>query len=198
MLLGETLCAIAVAHRQLGRDAATGRALFAMMTINCTKKLAGRIPFPLVDHLPPTSNVLGAWCANIFNVGRTPLIIVTNEKTLLSVLLPFKEIRTFHGRFLDSLEVLLHSIALSSGQIQTELENMQIVQYTDRTNRSVLASMNDFVINVRAHEPGHTLDEVSFNLSGIPCGPLKYGTPREAVLEVIDPPPHRFRSTSLR
>jgi hypothetical protein len=161
-----------------------------MMTLNCTKKLAGRLPFPLVDDPKPSTNKLGAWCANTFNVGRFPLIILTNEKTLLSVLIPFKEIRSFHERFLAGLEALFQSIALSSGQIDAELQEMKVVQITARTNRSVLGSMNDFVVNVLAHEPGSSLEEVSFHLSEIPCAPLKYRYPREVVLDVIDPPPH--------
>lgn len=162
-----------------------------MMTIHCTRKLARRLPFALVDEPQADTTTLGPWCANTFNVGRFPLIMVTNEKTLLSVVILLKEIRTFHRRFLESLEVLLHSIALSSSQIYTELKEMRDVQYTDRTNRSVLGSMNDFVNGVYAHKSGNSLEEISFHLSGIPCGPLQNGTPRQAVLDVIDPPLRR-------
>jgi hypothetical protein len=161
-----------------------------MYTLNCTRRLAERLPFPLVDHPQRSANALGAWCANAFNVGRVPLIILTNERTLLSVLIRFKEIRTFHTRFLASLEILLHSIGLSSSQIRAELKEMKVVQLSRRTTRTVLGSMNDFVVIVRAHDPSYTLDEVSFHLSGTLCGPLKYGHPRAAVLDVIDPPPH--------
>lgn len=126
----------------------------------------------------------------MFNVGRFPLIILTNERTLLSVVIPFKEIRSFHSRFLTALEALFHSIALSSSQIHAELEAMKVVQLTENTDRRILGSMNDFVFNVRAHDPNDTLEDISFHLSEIPCAPLKYRYPREAVLDVFDPPPH--------
>ena len=121
------------------------------------------------------------------------MIILTNEKTLLSVVMLLKDIRTFHNRFLESLEVLFHSIALSSKDIHAELQEMKVVQLTDKTNRKTVGSMNDFVYHVRAalfEDQNLSLDEISFELSGIPCAPLKYGLPREEVLNVIDPPPH--------
>ena len=61
------------------------------------------------------------------------MIILTNERTLLSVVIPFKDIRTFHNRFLESLEALFHSIALSSKDIHAELLEMKVVELTDKT-----------------------------------------------------------------
>jgi hypothetical protein len=121
------------------------------------------------------------------------MILLTNELTLLSVVIPLKEVRSFHARFLSMLEVLFHSVALSSKQIYAELEEMDLCQFTPHTNRKTLGSMNDFVFQVQARleqDQDATLEQLAFDLSGIPCGPLKYGYPREAVLEILDPPPH--------
>ena len=167
-----------------------------MMTLNCTKKFAKRLPFPIVETPQPSTNKLGPWCANSFNISRFPMILLTNEKTLLSVLIHFKEIRSFHVRFLEALEVLFHSIALSSKDIYPELDQMEVVQFTTNTNRSTLGSMNDFVGHIWAtlnYDENSTLTDISFRLSEIPCAPLKYAFPRESVLEVIDPPPHRVQ-----
>jgi len=163
-----------------------------MMTLNCTKKLGRRLPFPAVDNPQPSSNRLGPWCANSFNIGRFPMIILTNERTLLSVVIPFKEIRSFHERFLTSLKVLFHSIALSSKDIQSELNEMKMFQITQNTNRRTLGSMSDFVYQVRAtffRGQRASLEDISFRLSEIPCSPLMYRYPREVVLEVITPLP---------
>ena len=111
---------------------------------------------------------------------------------MLSVVIPIKEVRSFHDRFLSSLEFLLHSIALSSQDIRAELEEMKVIQITQNTNLKTLGSMNDFVHHVRAmlyYDQNLTLEEVGFRLSEIPCAPLKYRYPREAVLEVFDPTP---------
>ncbi len=162
-----------------------------MMILNCTKKLAKRLPYSVIEGSQACTNKLGPWCANSFNISRFPMIILTNERTLLSVVIPFKDIRTFHNRFLKSLEVLFHSIALSSREIQSELEQMMVVQLTDKSNRSTVGSMNDFVYHAKAALYEHqnlSLEELSFELSGIPCSPLNYGFPREEVLNVITPP----------
>ncbi len=163
-----------------------------MITLNCTKKLAKRLSFPFVDNTQPSTNLLGPWCANSFNVGRRPLIILTNERTLLSVVIPSKETRSLQTRFLTSLEVLFHSIGLSSRQINRELQEMQLIQFTTKTNRRTLGSMNDFVFHVRvslAQNPYDSLEDISLSISEILCGPLKYGKPLEAVLNIVDPPP---------
>lgn len=73
---------------------------------------------------------------------------------------------------------------------------MNVFQVTQNTNRTTLGSMNDFVFQVRAvlaQDQNATLEQISFDLSGIPCGPLKYRYPREAVLDILDPPPHLRR-----
>jgi hypothetical protein len=189
----QTLCAIAVAGRDLERDAAAGLMGVKMVTVNCTKELAKRLPFPLVENPQPSTNRLGPWCANSFNIGRIPMILLTNELSLLSVVIPLKGVRSFHARFLSTLEVLFHSVALSSKQIHAELEEMNDFQVTAHTNRKTLGSMNDFVFQVQVRleqDRDGTLEQVAFDLSGIPCGPLKYGYPREAVLEILGPPPH--------
>jgi hypothetical protein len=163
-----------------------------MFTLNCTKKLAKRIPFDFVDNPAPSTNKLGPWCANSFNAGPYPMILFTNERTLLSVVIPLKQAGTFHDRFHASLEVLLHTIALSSHEIAPELAEMTTIQLTTKTNRSVLGSMNDFIYNAKValyESPELTLEELSFNLSSIPCSPLKYRYPREAALSVFAPPP---------
>ena len=125
------------------------------------------------------------------------MIILTNERTLLSVIIPFKEVHSFHDRFLTSLEFLFHSIALSSKDVLPELEEMKIFQLIQNTNLSILGSMNDFVSHVRAtlyHDKNATLEDISFHLSEIPCAPLNYRYPREAALDVFDPQPHRTQS----
>lgn len=165
-----------------------------MFVLNCTKKLAKRLSFEFIEEPAQSTNKLGPWTANSFNIGRFPMILFTNDRTCISVVIPFKEASTLHNRFLESLEVLLHSIALSSREIEPELAEMSTIQLTTRANRSVLGTMNDFVFHARAtlyDNPELTLEELSFQLSSIPCAPLKYDFPREAALSIFAPPPSK-------
>src|SRR5512140_210429 len=148
-----------------------------MLTVNCTRKLAHRLPFPVVEDPVPSTNRLGPWCANSFNIGRIPMLLLTNEATLLSVVIPLKDVHSFHARFLSMLEILLHSVALSSDIIHEELEEMNYFQLTRHTNRTTLGSMIDFVFQVKVRWDAHqdlTLEQLCFDLSEVPCGPLNY------------------------
>ena len=159
-----------------------------MVTLNCTLKLSKRLPYSMVDVTLPTTNRLGNWCANSFNIGRHPYILITNERTLLSVVIPFKESATIWLRFVISLQSLFKAIGLSDRIIQKELHEYGQVQITRKTNRHTLGSMNDFVDQVQARfqvDANPSLEGIACYLSEVPCGPLKYGLPKEAVKRVF-------------
>jgi len=66
---------------------------------------------------------------------------------------------------------------------------MQEVRFGPTRSRSILGSMNDFVIQVDAEFSRDVeivyLDGVDLRLSEVPCGPLKYRNPAEVALELI-------------
>jgi hypothetical protein len=114
--------------------------------------------------------------------------MVTNELTLLTVVVLFKNVQTFYPRFMISLEQLLHAIEIPKPFIDEELREMHTVQFARNTNRSTLGSMNDFVFQARAaiyQDHGLTLDQLNLELNEIPCSPLKYSHPSEAVRELF-------------
>jgi hypothetical protein len=159
-----------------------------MVEIHCTLKLAKRLPFPLARIQLASTNILGSWSANVFNIGRSPYIIVSNERTLLTVVVPLKEIKTFWKRTLLSLEKLLLSIGLPEAQIKHEILEMGDVQFTWQTNRQTLGSMNDFVHLVKSrieYSSKETMDDVNMSLSGVPCGPLNMDSPAKVVLRLF-------------
>jgi hypothetical protein len=159
-----------------------------MVTVNCTLKLSKRLPYSMVDVALPATNRLGDWCANSFNVGRYPYILITNERTLLSVVIPLKESSTFWPRFVLSLQWLLNAIGIPHRLIDEELKQYKEVQLTRKTNRHTLGSMNDFVYQVQVRfeiDANPSLEKVALELSQVPCGPVKYFLPREAVRQVF-------------
>jgi hypothetical protein len=159
-----------------------------MVTLNCTLKLSKRLPYSTVDITLPTTNRLGDWCANSFNIGRNPYILVTNERTLLSVVLSLKESATFWPRFVLSLQLLFKAIGLSEKNLQKELQAYGQVQMTRKTNRHTLGSMNEFIDLVRARfeiDGDRSLEDICCHLSEVPCGPLKYGLPKETVRQIL-------------
>ena len=139
----------------------------------------------------PSTNRLGPWCANVFNLGRWPMVILTNERMLLSVVVRFKNVHSLWERSLEAVEILLHSNTLPGAVIQKEIDEMRSVTFSRNTNRQVLGSMNDFVFASRAYfesNPSGTLEDLSFQLSRIPCSPLKYAYPQDAALSLLTAP----------
>ncbi len=159
-----------------------------MVTLNCTLKLSKRLPYSTVETTLPSTNKLGDWSANSFNVGRYPCILITNERTLLSVVLPLKQSSTFWPRFVLSLQALLKAIGVPDKLVDEELREYAQVQLTRKTNRHTLGSMNDLVYNVQARfqiDGNPSLEDIALDLSRIPCGPLKYALPKEAACQVF-------------
>ena len=163
-----------------------------MYTLRCTAILLRRL-----QHLtpvgsgpePPPTTTLGDWYANRLNIGRHRLILCTNERSLLSVVVSAKDLPQFPARLICAVERLLIRIGVPPAPAWAEIQAMQHVRFGPTRSRSVLGSMNDFVYQVDAefHQGGEVvhLDGVNLRLSEVPCGPLKYRTPAEVAVELL-------------
>ena len=95
--------------------------------------------------MPVSTNALGPWCANVFNLGRFPFVLVTNEKTLLSTVFPFREFKNFSVVMSESLERQLTELQIPRNIIAAEIVYYSSIYFGSDTKRSVLGSMNDLV-----------------------------------------------------
>jgi hypothetical protein len=132
----------------------------------------------LEDNESPSTNLFAVWSTNIFYIGRIPYIIVKNELTLLTVIVPFKKITTFLERTVSAIKSLLMSIGISEPQVLSEVKEMKDIRFSKGTNRQTLGSMNDFMRLVSGqmeYHPEKSLEEINLYLNGGPCGPLKMG-----------------------
>ncbi len=162
-----------------------------MVEIHCTLKLAKRTPFTLSAVRQRSTNRLGPWCGNVFNLGRNPCVIMTNEKTLLTVIVSFKDIHTLWERTVASLYVQLQSLGLPKTLIHEELIHMGQVDFSRNTTRRVLGSMNDFVSLCKSYfqiHPHGTFEESCRQINKSPCRPLNYGMPYEHALNILSAP----------
>jgi hypothetical protein len=163
-----------------------------MYTLRCTAVLLRRL-----QHLTPAGSgpepvpttALGDWYANRLNLGRHRLILCTNERSLLSVVVPAKDLPQLPDRLVTSAGRLFTRIGVPPALAWAELQAMQEVRFGPTRSRSVLGSMNDFVYQVDAEfsegEDVVYLDEVDLRLSEVPCGPLKYRNPAEVALDLM-------------
>ena len=155
-----------------------------MLVLRCTQKLLKKNPGPAngrEDELVPT---LGNWHANLIRLAHSPVVLCVNDLTLLAILVPGRNLPTFVPEFQNRLAQRLCRMKLPYETISDELAATEIVHIQPTNNRSVLASMNDFV----RHLKGMVSNQFDFSqanafedlLSGIPMGALKYLLPVEA------------------
>lgn len=128
-----------------------------------------------------STTTLGDWYANIVYVRSHRLVLCTSEESLLSVVFTGRQLpRDFGDNFRRSVKTVLRAIGVPDTTIRHELDQMNDYVVTRTENRSVLGSMNDFAFHMKIRLPElgiDSLDALSLELSGIPCGPLSYDTP---------------------
>src|SRR6266545_8364820 len=129
-----------------------------MYTLRCTRPLLkrlGPLTAPSPGLAPDATTTLGDWYANRLNIGRHRLVLCTNERSLLSVVVPAKDLPQLPQRLAESLAVLLRRIRVPATAITREVREMQWVRFDGTMSRSVLGSMNDFALTAQAfvHRP---------------------------------------------
>ena len=153
-----------------------------MYTVRCTRKLLRRMGTNIghEDLLPTTA--LGDWYANLLNVSHLRLVHFVSDHSLLSVIVPFKTIKTVTERHLVALRDLLTALGMDRAIIDAELNEMQIHSIGKTQSRSVLGSMRDLALNawsVIETNPQASILDISYQLSEILCGPIGMAHPRE-------------------
>jgi hypothetical protein len=161
-------------------------------TLRCTQILLKHLQVGDSPPAPPTT-VLGNWYCNRFNAGRHQLIVATNERTLLTIFTPAKDLAGLPTRLSKGLGHLLPTLGIGALAVVRELREMTAVQFGRTESRSVLASMNQLTFDALAAFDASVrdvvyLDELSLRLSETPCKRLDYGAPAERARELFGVP----------
>jgi hypothetical protein len=146
-----------------------------MITLRCTRKLAKRMTLtPGADTQRPT-NRLGDWYANSLNVGRQRLIHCVSERSLLSIVLPAKDVRQFPSRLPDAVGSLLARLGVPSDVIETEVAAMLPISVGLTCNRSVVGSMIDLGRQAGFYlaDDRPPVADLELALAAVPCLQLK-------------------------
>ncbi|MFH0975950.1 MAG: hypothetical protein V1874_09230 [Spirochaetota bacterium] len=159
-----------------------------MVNLRCTKKLLEKLHITKIKEGTISSNILGDWYADYFNIGRNQFIIFTNEITTLSVIIPAKKLSSIIPRFIQSLEILLKSIGLDKEKIEIELKELSSINYARTKNRSLSGNMNNLIKGARMWlltEPDGDLSHLNMYLSNFLIGPAPYHKPGEKVRDLF-------------
>lgn len=99
-----------------------------MYALRCTRSLLGRFRKASIDEIispSPATTALGDWYANTLNVGRHRLVLCTNERSPLTVVVTARDLPDLPRRIAESAAALLASLGVDHERIRTEVREMQ-------------------------------------------------------------------------
>jgi len=115
-------------------------------------------------------------------MGRQPLVLAVSERSLLSLLMPARELDQLPGHLTRTLIEKLKRMEISETTIRQEVSKMDPLIYAKTASRSVLGSMNDFTDMVKfthhVRPDWNLLDWMDY-LGEVPCKPSGYKYPSE-------------------
>ena len=162
-----------------------------MITLRLTHKLQQMLDIDLTEQLKPTTSTLGDWYANFVPTCSGDLIVLVNEKTLLSVAIPIWESNHLLLLFRLRVENLLGMIGIPSKVIDQELHHYNDTQFGKTRSRSVLGSMNDIAFQYQAiaemaeNKADLSLSNAEYQMSQMPCKPIEYRAPIDVAKELL-------------
>lgn len=161
-----------------------------MLILRCTQKLLRRLVKEEGPEsaLPPNTTALGDWYANALYGRHYRVVLCTSERSLLSVVLPLRDLKSLIPRFHQAVDDLLLRIGVSNEARGREAKEMADVRFGPTASRGVLGSMNDLAVQCRfrlEEDPHMNLSDLALQLSEVPCGPLKYRYPADVTIELL-------------
>jgi hypothetical protein len=128
---------------------------------------------------------------NLVQFGRQQVVMATSERSLLTVLLPARDLRqSLVPNLQRSVQQLLTVLGIPLETVSREIAAMQPIAYASAVNRRVLGSMNDFAWQIGAYLD-QTDDplELARRLSDTPMSAVgskaRYGVPSEVARELL-------------
>jgi len=165
-----------------------------MTTLRCTGKLLKRLGISGPTEPPPPENVLGDWFANILYTRQGHYVLLVSERSLLPVLTTARDLDNLVPRFVRLLNEVLSALGVRQDRIDRELALMEPVYFGRTNSRSVLGTMNDFVVNFKyALSIGRDYSSLdwSLRLAMTPCGPINMESPDRLTRRLLENP-HGF------
>ncbi len=161
------------------------------MIFRISAKLGVKIHVTPDKILPVDPNPFADWSANLFTVGRTQYVLITNTISLYSVVMcgrGLKNNRLFLERATDSMSDVIRSAGHESIFEKFIVPSMDTVRFSKALNRSVTGSMNEFIGMAKFCLTEGELSpfQVSFRLNEVIMSYLNYGVPEDVFQELAN------------
>jgi hypothetical protein len=139
--------------------------------------------------LPPPTTLLGNWYAKPLAAEGEQLVLCTSELSLLSVVVPARDLSQLPVNIMLALAGLLRELGVPPAVVERETGEMLELHFAPTASRSILAHMNDFAYHVdtrfrRSSGPVY-LGRVAEHLADLPIGARGFAQPRELALQLL-------------
>jgi hypothetical protein len=144
---------------------------------------------PIPDTREPTT-ALGDWYGNVVPTSRGEIVICTNERTLLTVVLPLIDGQHPLSMFTLRVYNLLRLIGVSPARADAEMREMESVEIGKTQSRRVLGSMNEIAMMMQfmaedARSGSLKASEGELQIARTIFSYTKYVPPAELVREIL-------------
>jgi hypothetical protein len=159
-----------------------------MYTAQCTHEVLEALHLPAATREQPPTTALGDWYVNFINMRNHRLVHFVSDRSLLSVVVPVKTLKTALDRHIASLHDLLEGLGVPSCITKAELDEMRERAVAEIPSRSVPAAVGDLALSLRrllVEEPHANPLEISRKLAQVPCGPLAMAFPAEVAIGLL-------------
>ena len=159
-----------------------------MVLIRCTRKILERLRPSALAGDQQSTTLLGDWYVDFLPVGRHRLVLAVSQPSLLSLVIPARDLKNLDVHLRSSLDILLSSLGVPPDIREGELHEMKKVAYARTASRVVLGCMLDLAFRARVRvESGqpYNLNELALELSTNILSPLGHHRPRDVALALL-------------
>jgi hypothetical protein len=144
-----------------------------VVVLRRTQKLASQLPASS-DTTVTSDTALGDWYVNRLVVDRKPLLVMASSRSLISILIPAKDIRSLPARLPSLVAQRLRRLRIPERLITAEVAAMSPVGVAKTADRSVMGILVDFAMMIPYHLERDAWDEtalpfVEAKLAKNPC-----------------------------
>lgn len=144
-----------------------------MVVLRATQKVLKFLPAPLAGSVV-SDTALGDWYVNRLVVDRRPLLLLVSSTSLLSMVVPARDVNGLPQRLSSLIEKRLRRLGINEDALAAELQASSVVTVAKTVDRSVIGQMVDFAKVIPYYLPERAWGEIDIGtvedrLADTPC-----------------------------